>query len=378
VGPGPIDAALGDFDADGRLDLALYVVPFLSLQPGLIQVALGNGDGSFGSLVTVALVPVAELPPGESGMLRAGDVDGDGVDDLVYTTLANTPALLSQGGGSFALAACGACEVVSDKDFVLADLNADDRADLVTCTRVRLAGPGGVFGASEVFSLSGIPISVDAGDVNGDGLPDVVVGRAWTTALQDPGQTTGDVLIVRGNGDGSLQWPPLMVSNVPMPYDVEIVDLDVDGRADVLVGEYQHSNWTLRALLNATYGAGSPFLDLGGVLAGTAGAPIVLASGTLLAGEPFAFALYNGPPNGVAFPILGTSFAGSAFKGGVLIPSPELLLGPLPLDGEGGLSLDGAWPPGAGGLSLYLQFWMPNGGGPAGFVASSGVRAQIP
>ena len=62
----------------------------------------------------------------------------------------------------------------------------------------------------------------------------------------------------------------------------------------------------------------------------------------------------------------------------MLIPAPNLVIGPLPLDGEGALTLSGAWPPGAGGLTLYLQFWMPIGGSPAGFIATSGVKAQVP
>jgi hypothetical protein len=66
------------------------------------------------------------------------------------------------------------------------------------------------------------------------------------------------------------------------------------------------------------------------------------------------------------------------FKGGVLVPSPELLLTGLPLSG-GALSLQGLWPVGIpSGFTLWLQFWTADGGAPKGFSASHALSATAP
>ena len=165
---------------------------------------------------------------------------------------------------------------------------------------------------------------------------------------------------------------------MPQTRSLAVADVDLDGRPDVLAARLVDHNQSLTTLLNHTYPAGSPFTDLGGALGGSNGYPIQLASGTLVAGQPFSFKLANGPPSEAAYHIVGLSQLAAPFKGGTLIPFPHLVNGPLPLNAAGGLSVAALWPAGAAGLTLWLQFWMPNGGGPAGFVASSGVRAQIP
>ena len=95
-------------------------------------------------------------------------------------------------------------------------------------------------------------------------------------------------------------------------------------------------------------------------------------------GTPFSFRLLNGVPTGSAFHFVGLAALNAPFKGGTMIPVPQLVNGPFPLDGTGALTLAGTWPAGGSGLTLWAQFWMPNGGGPVGFIATSGVRAQIP
>ena len=74
-----------------------------------------------------------------------------------------------------------------------------------------------------------------------------------------------------------------------------------------------------------------------------------------------------------AWLILGLSEFDAAFRGGTLVPAPALIV-PLVTDAEGALSLSTTWPVGLPpGLSLWLQAWIPDAGGPQGWAASNAV-----
>ena len=158
--------------------------------------------------------------------------------------------------------------------------------------------------------------------------------------------------VLRGRGDGTFYTPGLIVSHVPQPQGLAVGDVNGDGRPD-LAAATKFGASALRVLLNHTYGPGSPFTDLGGSLGGSNGFPIQLASGTLVAGQPFAFKLASGPPSGVAFHIVGLAALNAPFKGGLLIPFPHVVNGPLPLNASGGITLAANWPAGGSGLTQW-------------------------
>jgi hypothetical protein len=371
----PDDAAVGDFDGDGALDVAVHrgIEPFLF---GRIMVVFGDGRGGFGTPVTP--VPFAGMNDGHDGKLRVGDVNGDGLDDIVYTTGKGSPTLLSNGDGTFMLLACAVgCGVVAERDFVLADVNGDGRADAVTTHRVLLGEADGTLTAVSTLPSSGVPFTVAVGDLDDDGLPDVVLGRNGTSLDLDATTTLGDVQMLRGAGDGTFGVPGLRVSNVPQPRDIALADMDLDGRLDVVVAEFQ-SPLNVRVLVNHTYGPGSPWLDFGNALVGGNGFPIMLGDGTLVAGQPYSIRLEHGLPDGTAKLFVGLSALFAPFKQGVMVPLPAYFFGPVPLDGTGAVEFAGLFPAGASGAEIWMQWWLPVSGGPAGWAASSGVRALVP
>jgi len=73
---GSITAAIGDFNGDGKLDIATAIQTAGPVIEGLINVSLGNGDGTFTSGGSVPNVPLVTSP------LLVGDFNADGVLDL--------------------------------------------------------------------------------------------------------------------------------------------------------------------------------------------------------------------------------------------------------------------------------------------------------
>ncbi|MBV9304234.1 MAG: VCBS repeat-containing protein [Acidobacteriaceae bacterium] len=123
----PYDAAIADFNKDGKLDLVLSTTNFngpLNTPP---MIFLGHGDGTFGSgskLSTVSFIPLH---------LAAADFNGDGKADLLIGSccgLATTSILFGNGNGTFQSEQI--MQVAeSPSGIQVADLNGDGRPDIV-------------------------------------------------------------------------------------------------------------------------------------------------------------------------------------------------------------------------------------------------------
>jgi Calx-beta domain/FG-GAP-like repeat/FG-GAP repeat len=181
VGPNGATVAVGDFNGDGRLDLAAsYWVGDTEGGGYLIDVLMGNGDGTFSS-------PMWNVGVGSAPV--AGDLNGDGRLDLVAVyppdavDYGSVYVMLGNGDGTFQI---HTVPVLGASTCALGDISGDGRLDVVTTNRVFnggsidvLLGDGaGHFPTLQTFTVSPSPTSAVAEDYNGDGFADVVVGHS--------------------------------------------------------------------------------------------------------------------------------------------------------------------------------------------------------
>ena len=162
---GPGSLAVGDFNADGRPDLAT------ANDVGTVSVLLGNGDGTFAAPRTLVL---PDHPIGLS--VTAADLNADGKLDLavgaVFTgTFPEQPYLhvfLGNGDGAFASPLTTALPPAADYNrqpysVQMADLNTDGKLDAVTTNfdnsvTVLLGNGDGTFQAPTVFNVGPAPM----------------------------------------------------------------------------------------------------------------------------------------------------------------------------------------------------------------------------
>jgi sugar lactone lactonase YvrE len=228
VGANSNQLAIADFNGDGIPDLAVT-----SALSNSLDILLGNGDGTF------TLSPSSPTIGGSPMSIAAGDFNRDGSMDLAITdTYDDTVSvLLGNGDGTFAASTAFHCGI-SNSPIAAADFNGDGKLDLalgvsgiagVGDTVTILAGNGdGTFASpSGQAVVPDFLASIQVGDFNGDGLPDL--------ALTDSTSNTFTVFLANGSGSFTATSQSL-----PAGINPELVsavgDLNGDGRTDLLIG----------------------------------------------------------------------------------------------------------------------------------------------
>jgi len=243
-----------DFDGDGNLDIVVGAGNSNALIPDLfnqfLPVLYGKGDGTFRSLP----VTPAGWPSGNLGYPVAGDFNGDGKLDFVLP-VQNSPALtfLGNGAGEFHLAPGTNPDIPYTTHPLEGDFNNDGRPDVVYASyaglNVALGKGDGSFSQAVLTSLApGSANEIAIGDFNGDGKLDVAVGTgSYPTAGSGfppvpPGTPVGALSILFGNGDGSFQAGPDLITgftgvgNTGPPSNVVSLaagDFNGDGKLDL-------------------------------------------------------------------------------------------------------------------------------------------------
>ena len=199
VGKSPIALAAGDFNGDGRPDVAAA-----NFGTDNIEILLNDGGG--------AIVPAGRYKAGDSpGAIVAADFNGDGKLDLAASDGLGITVLINHGDGTFA----PAVHVALDQ------------------------------------TINAFPVSVTAADFNGDGAIDLAAsGIGWTFDFQAVTSANADnVAILLNDGTGHFTLANTILIDNPFPRlgDITVGDVDGDGLPDLLVDQ---SSGRVTVLLN--------------------------------------------------------------------------------------------------------------------------------
>jgi hypothetical protein len=209
-GQPPLMAVAADVNNDGQLDLVMSLTSTGSQSS--FSVLLGNGDGTF-----QAPLVYSNGTGNGSDTIAVADVNGDGKPDVISNTQSwslnsSFYVSLGNGDGTFnpAIATPALCPAGAGSGAVylaVGDLNGDGNPDIVggcnaglhlATISVLLGNGDGTFGTPTQFTSGTTPVSIAIGDFNEDGNPDLAVVD---------NSPTPQVSILLGNGDGTFQNP---------------------------------------------------------------------------------------------------------------------------------------------------------------------------
>ena len=249
VGLTPISLQAGDWNNDGRKDIAVANRGMDS-----ISILLNNGNDNF---TTAATLDTADFPQ----QLMQGDWNGDNVTDLASISVGENLLQLWKGKGD------GTFEKTSELDtpsspqqLEVADFDCDGRQDLAVSSRsaevlrIWYGDGSGNFGNQFDLPAGRGPSSFGVADFNEDGVLDFVISNRFVVAFASVTTLTGDMALVLSTGSpnrgtAAYKSPELFAATHHLqgdtPGDVIIEDVDGNGRLDLMVALPQQAKVAL-------------------------------------------------------------------------------------------------------------------------------------
>ena len=253
TGPGPVTVTAGDFNDDGRIDIAVAA-------NDQVQIFRKGGGRTFLAPTSIA------APPGLQVIVTA-DFERDGDLDLAVThsTLNGVVVYLGNGAGGFTPHAGSPFSTGAGTQpwaLVTADFNRDGIPDLATQSPPQdrvlvLQGDGvGGFGAPVGFPVGPNPNLITADDFDRDGILDVVSADGFANTVS----------LLRGAGSATIDsgsfLPALSFVAAQVPFAPIGGDFDRDGRPELVVVDQGLSQVVV---LHNEFGLPCPKPSFGGV-----------------------------------------------------------------------------------------------------------------
>jgi uncharacterized repeat protein (TIGR01451 family) len=223
VGTRPHGIVALDVDGDGDLDIVVA-----SENGGSLSLLVNDGQGVFGGRVDFA-----NQDGDGKYALGAGDMNGDGILDLVVGTSTDDRILVLKGNGdgTFTQTADIAGGGYGWK-LTLGDVNNDGKLDVAQANgpndsgSILLGNGDGTLQAATIYSFSGTMVGSSLGDLDGDGYLD------WVLSSYGSGRW----YVMKNNGDGSFS----QVDEIPAPSNAScasLYDFDNDGTLDMALAD---------------------------------------------------------------------------------------------------------------------------------------------
>jgi hypothetical protein len=297
--------------------------------------------------------------------LSVVDLDANGTLDVAVALGPSQTVAIATGAGDGNFSFVESIQLgATATEIAAADFDENGTGDLAVGTTtepakvsVFYAGPAFAFGEPVVVLSDdyGVTTDLDVADLDDDGRADLVAT-----------QESGTVGFLRNQGDGTFDDALQYFTGYGSQYTV-LSDVNGDDRLDAATanqsGILQEESGIV-LLLNIL----GPFPNVGYPHATSLGFAHLAGSGEPVPGKPVSFSVSGIPAGTIGLLFLGFDFALLPFQGGTLVPSPGVA---IPVDSQG--PLVGRWPELPIGTAIYAQAWFVISGEIAATNAIVGV-----